>query len=788
MKSRFFILFFLCGLCLGHLQAQSLLSQANRQFQDLAYSNAIELYEKAIKDIKDSSKTSALLNLAYSYRQIRDSKNAERVYRMVLGEAKDLSSSLSKNYLYFAQALANNGKYDEAKEAYEKYDKAQQEDSQGKDFSKLYTNVAKVSKNATSYTVESLDNINTNRSEFSPAYYKKGLVFVSARNEGVMTKRVYNWNQTAFLDLFEIPDLSLVNSAKTSKLGGSASANPKTGRKGTYLLGSDEYTAPTANDAHTKGFYSKNGEGKIDPLQESAIEATNIRPLNTKYHEGPVAFFKDGSKILFTRNNYLNGSYKTSKDGINKLKLYMAEMVGEDWKNIKELPFNSDEYSVGHPSLSKDNKLLYFVSDMPGGIGGTDLYVSKYDGTNWSAPLNLGPAINTKGNEMFPFVDDIGNLYFASDGHAGLGGLDIFYAKLIDGVMAKKPKNLGAPLNSAKDDFGLITDAERKSGFFSSNRRRGGADDDLFRFERQGPLDPCLDIIVNVFDNETKTPLVNATVELSNKDESDASVKTLITDAEGNLRLCLNQDTDFSLKASQEGYLNNTMSFTTKDVNDDDPVRVEVPLEKVKPKPKMFTIRGLVTTQKDKKPISGVKVILRNECDGSIQEAETDANGAYQFEVPVGCDYSIEALKDNLGTMGSKIKNGDTEANITMFEKGDVIRIDNIYYDLNKWDIRSDASAELDKLVALMNKYPKMRIEFGSHTDSRASAKYNKTLSTKRAKSAVAYIVKQGVDAKRIIAAGYGEGKLVNGCKDGKPCTEEEHQQNRRTEIKILSL
>ncbi len=138
--------------------------------------------------------------------------------------------------------------------------------------------------------------------------------------------------------------------------------------------------------------------------------------------------------------------------------------------------------------------------------------------------------------------------------------------------------------------------------------------------------------------------------------------------------------------------------------------------------------------------------------------------------------------------MGSKIKNGDTEANITMFEKGDVIRIDNIYYDLNKWNIRSDASTELDKLVALMNKYPKMRIEFGSHTDSRASAKYNKTLSTKRAKSAVAYILKQGIDTKRIIAAGYGESKLVNGCKDGKPCTEEEHQQNRRTEIKILSL
>jgi len=263
-------------------------------------------------------------------------------------------------------------------------------------------------------------------------------------------------------------------------------------------------------------------------------------------------------------------------------------------------------------------------------------------------------------------------------------------------------------------------------------------------------------------------------------------------DAEGNLRLCLDTDMDFIFRASNEGYLNNSLSFTTKDLDVSELVRLEIPLEKVKPKPvpvKTFTLRGLVTTQRDKKPIPGVKVLLRNECDGSTQESVTDANGTYVFEVPSGCDYSIEALKDNLGMMGSKVKGGETaEANITMFEKGDVIKVDNIYYDLNKWNIRSDAADELNKLVALMNKYPKMRIEFGSHTDSRSSAKYNKTLSTKRAKEAVAYIVKQGIAAKRIIAAGYGESKLMNKCKDGVNCSEEEHQQNRRTEIKILSL
>lgn len=794
MKTSLLLIALAIGLWVSDAKAQTSLSQANRQYEQMAYSKAVDLYEQALKEnLKDSTKANTLIKLGYSYHQLRDTPNAERIYRALLGEGKTVPTNQANCYLYYAQALASNGKYDEAKEIYERYNLAQQEDQRSKEFTKLYTNVSKLSKNATSYTVEALDNINTNRAEFSPTYYKKGLVFVSARNEGINVKRVYGWNQTAFLDLYEVPDLSVVNSAKTSKLGGSAAANKSERNKGVYLLGSDEYTSPTANDSKTPGAYKTVKGKEIDPLQTPIIESQNMgKALNSKYHEGPVAFFKDGNKMLFTRNNYLNGKYKTSKEGINKLKLYSAEWLGNDWGKLKELPFNSDEYSVGHPSLSKDDKLLYFVSDMPGGFGGTDIYVSKYENNNWSTPINLGPAVNSKGNEMFPFVDDEGNLYFSSDGHAGLGGLDMFYAKLIEGVMAKKPKNLGTPMNSTKDDFGIITDGERKSGFFSSNRRRGGADDDLFRFERNGPLDPCQDLIVNVIDAESKTPLANASIEVVSKDESNPEVKTIEIDADGNLRLCLDTEMDFMFRASNEGYLNNTLSFTTKDLDVSELIRLEIPLDKVKPKPepvKTFTLRGLVTTQKERKPIPGVKVLLHNECDGSIQEAVTDANGTYKFEVPSGCDYSIEALKDNLGTMGSKVKGGETsEANITMFEKGDVIKIDNIYYDLNKWNIRPDATEELNKLVGLMNKYPKMRIEFGSHTDSRSSTKYNKTLSTKRAQEAVAYIVKQGVSAKRIIAAGYGESKLVNKCKDGTPCSEEEHQQNRRTEIKILSL
>jgi len=786
MKYFVYIFAFLwVGLGINQARSQSTLGQANQQFAGLAYAKAAELYEQALKtSSKDAATRDVLTNLAYSYRQIRDTQNAERVYRLLAA-----SGATPNDYLYLAQVLASNGKYNEAKDFYEKYDQSQMEDQRGKGFSKIYANVDKLTKNASSYTIEYLD-INTNRAEFSPTFYKKGLMFVSARNEGVNVKRVFSWNQTPFLDLYELPDLSAIGSKKTSKLGGSTAAATKI-KPHSYNVGNDFYTSPTANDTKTIGSPSPPNAKTVELLQEATVASKNAgKSINSKYHEGPVTFFKDGKKILFTRNNYNNGKYGKSKEGINKLKLYSAEIAGEDWKNIQELPFNSNEYSTGHPSLSKDEKLLYFVSDMSGGIGGTDIYVVKYENGNWSSPLNLGPSVNTKGNEMFPFVDQKGDLYFASDGHPGLGDLDIFYAKLIDGVIPKKAQNLGAPVNSPKDDFGLITDPERKSGFFSSNRRRGGADDDIYRFERQGPLNPCQDIIVNVFDAETKAPLSDATVELSNTSESEAQPKSVTTDAEGNLRLCLDAESDFLFKASNEGYLNNSLSFTTKDLDNSEPARLEIPLDKVKPKLKTFTLRGAVLTQKDKRPISGVKVVLRNECDSTIQDATTGADGTYQFEVPTGCDYSIEALKDNFGTMGNKLAKveTDSEANITMFEKGDIIKVENIYYDLNKWNIRTDAATELGKLVALMNKYPKMRFEFRSHTDSRSSAKYNKTLSTKRAKAAVAYLVKKGLSAKRVVAAGYGESLLMNQCKDGVNCTEEEHQQNRRTEIKILSL
>ncbi|GAB3904132.1 hypothetical protein GCM10028803_33620 [Larkinella knui] len=768
--------------------AQSLLKQADRQFDMLAYSNAIELYEQALNrtELGEEERLAIRSRLGYSYRQVKDSQNAERVYRTMLGSLKEPANEYIPCYLYFAQALASNGKYRESQEMYDLYSKYQNSDPRGKQLARLYNDLSILSRNPGNYKIEFLE-INTTKAEFSPMYYKEGLVFVTNKRPGNALKRVFSWDNSSFLDLYYMPETAVMGETVASLGGGSVSRKKKRA-KSVRTLGEDEYTDPTANDTRTVGF-------STGATSQSPGESVDTKPferaLNTKYHEGPVAFTKDGSKVIFTRNNYNKGKYRESADGINKLKLYVAESQKGSWGDAEELPFNSDDFSTGHPALSPDDNLLFFASDRPGGFGGTDLYVSRFADGKWSEPVNLGNEINTKGNEMFPFVDDRGNLYFSSDGHPGLGDLDIFYAQLTDKTAVKSVQNIGEPFNSSKDDFGIVTDGARMLGYISSNRWRGGSDDDIYRFRREGSLYACRELTIHVFDAQTKQALSNAWLDIDQKDIQDGKRQTQ-TDGEGNIRICLDPESDFRILTTMSGYQSNLLGFSTKGLSDDQPLRLEIPLNStqlVLTPPRKSKIRGRILTQTGRQPIDNVEVILRNLCDSTELKMMTGSDGSYEFLVDPGCEYSIEALKDCLGTTGARISpvaNANTE--LTMFRQGDIIQIDNIYYDLDKWAIRPDAAVEMDKLVVLMKKYPAMRIEMRSHTDSRASAVYNITLSMNRAMAAVTYLGKSGILARRMKAAGYGERLLLNGCRDGVKCTEAEHQRNRRTEIKILQI
>ena len=745
-------------------QAQSnKLRAANTEFDKMSYAQAVRNYESFLgngKHEKEQQKE-ALTKLAFSYRKLQDSKNAERVYRDLF---KDFDALLdSDQILYFAQALANNGKYRESQKMYSRYGEQQKEDLRGRKFTVAYMDNATFYKDSSLYNVDFVYPLNTRYSDFSPMFYENGLVFVSARNEGSGIKRVFNQNETPFLDLFLFSDTMSLRK-ETHKSMETIQAS----------LGSSGKSAKP-NKTQENDSFEDIEEPEIDEFSKS---------INSKYHEGPVTFFKDYKKIVFTRNNYNKGKAKKSEKGINMLKLFIATKKGNKWTDIKELPFNSNEYSTGHPALSPDNRKMYFVSDMPGGFGGTDIYVVDYREGNWGAPINLGREVNTEGNEMFPFVDEIGNFYFASDGHAGLGGLDMFYLEFRNGVPFGEAENLGVPINSTKDDFGFITDGNRSRGYFSSNRRKGYADDNIYAFTKG-----CNALNILVYDSQTNLPLANTELRMV---KNGVNKQGYITNSLGETSLCLESGADFEFKAFKEGYDVGTITYGTMSQSLSKQQHLKIYLEPAR-RP---LVKGRIVSEVDQNPIAGATVTLENERDGSVAMVITGVDGRYAFQPDRDGRYSVTAVKDNyakntenIGKIKNSKKNYSVERNFGMIAEGDIFRLDNIYYDLDKSEIRADAKKELDnKVIPVLKKYPDLQIELRSHTDSRASEEYNLRLSAERARSVADYLVSRGISSDRLVANGYGESELVNECDDSIKCEENAHQANRRTEFKILAV
>lgn len=763
-KYNIWLLAFIILIAQQTFAQSSRLKAANRSFENMSYIEAIRNYEDYLGTAKSGTPEmkETLTKLAYSYRKVQDSRNAERVYAELINHYnKDLESEI---YLYFAQALANNGKYKESQKMYSRYGQEQTTDMRGRRFTVAYMDNSHFYQDSATYKVDYLYSLNSRQSDFSPMYYKNGLVFVSAREEGGAIKRVFMQNQTPFLDLFMFADTAELRKDNIKVMKQASGAGG-----GSTFSTSDKLEAIAT-------------EEKEKPL--SKIEQFS-KTLNSKYHEGPVTFFKDYKKIVFTRNNYNKGRSRTSSDGVNKLKLYIAAENGKTWGSIKELPFNSDDYSCGHPSLSQDESKLYFVSDMPGGFGGTDIYVVDYRDGNWGSPVNLGREINTEGNEMYPYVDENGNMYFSSDGHEGLGGLDVFYVEMKEGIPLNDVKNLGTPINSEKDDFGLITNGTRSSGYFSSNRKRGYGDDNLYSF-RHG----CRKLNLLVYDAESKKPLEAVDVRMLKNGENK---ELFVTGTDGKVTVCLETGSDFEFKALKEGYESNGVSYGTFASSLKNQTSITIYLEKSQAP----IIKGTIVSELNQRPIQGAVVTLKNGKDGSKEQIVTGEDGRYEFQPKKEGEYSVTASKDlyavnteSLGKVKQSRKSPKTvEQNLGLVGQGDIFRLENIYYDYGQFFIRSDAAKELEtKLIPILKKYPNMKIEVRSHTDSRSSDAFNLKLSTNRARAVLDYLAARGIDTKRVVAKGYGETELLNNCDDEVACKEDQHQANRRTEFKILDI
>ncbi len=703
-------------------------NKANTLFEKTAYAKAIQLYEELSSAgyFPDSLQR----NLGVAYYKVINMGKAEPIFKALV----EKPSATPSDYYYYSKVLKFNGKFDEADIWLDKYLALNATDQSAQNQKTSAPYIKKLLEKER-YKIAKV-NFNSPNSDFGAVPYGNQIIFASSRPNEDLIKYEDSWKQTPFFALYTIPQMS-----------------------------------DTSKPTH---FTWK---------------------LNTIYHDGPVCFNQEQTEIFVTRNNYRYYLPRKDKAGVNNLKIHYAKRNKDgSWGALLELPFNSDNYSCGHATLTADGKTLFFSSNMQGSRGATDIYAVSRTDSGWSAPRNLGPEINTEGDEMFPFVGANGMLYFSSNGHKGMGGLDVFVARLgKDGKYTVK--NMGYPLNSNADDFGLFLRSDERTGFFASNRQGGEGDDDIYAFSITNPITFALELQGTTADIETKEWLSQATVTLL--PSNSAAEEKVETGDSHTFRFELEPEMTYTLTATRQGYSPVTIPVNPSTMTIvSDVIKVPLELKKVDE----WGIYGNVFLKPSMEIVPEVKVriektnrevvadLLTDGDKGFRQQLEPETNYILVFEkkgfLVKRVDYSTKGRKPGYININEIV-----EIAIEKVELNKTIEIPNIYYDLGKWNIRPDAAVELDKVVLFLNDNPDIKVELASHTDSRGSAQSNQSLSQKRAVSAVEYIVKKGgISSNRITAKGYGESKLKNQCADGVKCSEVEHQQNRRTDIRIVSF
>ena len=757
------------------LSAQSLLlKSAKKSFNHFHYVRAMDLYEKVI--MADSANIEALTNLSHCYDKLEDTRNQNRILSRLYA-LKALSPELMQKYAF---VLAENGDYEKSLAIYTSL-----KDPKSMAFAAAYKNIKSFYLDSTDYKIYDLKDLNSEQSDFCPTQFGKGFVFVSARAHHHSHNKAFAWNNSPFLNLYYVDTLKLWKSRyQTTVKEDYVSENHLVLASTEHDQFHSDVTEFNPNDTRTHGNHTPKNYNLA--FQNSTIKSFG-KQLNTKYHEGPVAFSTDFKTVYFTRSNYHKGKYSKSAEGINKLKIYTATISNDSvWDNITEMNFNSNEYSCGSPSISKNNQVLFFVSDQPGGFGGKDIYYCKWEQGTWSKPVNMGSRINTPNNEMFPHIGPDSILYFSSDGIPGLGGLDMFQVNLNNETA--KVTNLGFPLNSNKDDFGMMLYPDNASGYFSSNRKKQTHDDDIYFFKR----DFKLLLKGKITDKNTKKKIAYAYIFI--KDEKGQIIDSVQSDKNGFYNSkAISTNHEYQLWVKRPGFYADSMVFNTKKNIANDSLIKDFALKRSNLK-----VEGFVITSDTKQPLTNIPLELFDDCSKQTVKVMTDAKGFYSLTLKPNCCYVISTVLPNCGELTTKadatqIHKDVYRLDLSVLCKGDIIKIENIYYDLDKWEIRPDAAQELDKLLALFKMYPDLKIELRSHTDCRSSALSNQILSDRRAKRAAEYLVSKGVKNSQITGRGYGEKLLVNNCSCednniSKPCSEEEHQLNRRTEIVILGV
>jgi len=733
---------FLTIVCFSSFSQSGKLKKANTYYEKLAYKLAIENYTDLLStDLADAELKS---KLAYSYYNVNDLVNAEKYYSEALSNGK-LSN---EHYFYYAQTLKQNGKYAESDKVMNLFYEKSNSDKRAVSYANNRSYLDKIEKEGIHFTISNAD-FNSAESDFGGYQYSKSneVYFISSRRN-TLVKYNWMWNGGKFLDLFMV----------------------------------------------------KNEKASLPKL---------ISKVSTTFHEGPLCFNSDESMVYYTRNNISKGKNRRDQKGIQNLKLYTARVDEKGkWVNELETTLNSKDYSIGHPAISNDGKSIYFASDMPGGFGGADLYMASLNADgSIGKPINLGKEVNTEGQEMFPWISPDGLLFFSSNGHIGLGGLDVFVMSIEkDGKSFGNLTNVGKPVNSQKDDFALTFNKDGKSGYFSSNRIGGKGDDDIYSFQLNRPFVFKMRLVGSVLDQSTKQTLAGSTVYL--KDASGNVIASVVADDKGNYSFDVDPNKEFVIVAQNKDYTENKTTVKTSP-QAGSTIKADVELAKI---PQI----GLIGTIKDNKSgqlLDGVTIKIKDKKTGEVVfEGTTTQKGDFIKELTKNkvndvLNYDVTLSKQGYLTKTIEYTHKiDKPGLINLNEKLDVslgkveigvdlstlINIKPIYFDLGKYEIRKDAAVELDKIVKVMNEYPTMEIELGSHTDCRSSIASNLKLSDNRAKASAEYIKKRISNPQRIYGKGFGESKLKVNCPcEGavkSNCSEEEHQKNRRTEFIIIKM
>ena len=603
--------------------------KADRLYDRLQFVKAAEEYLK----LSDSELNSdyVITKLANCYYNLFETSEAEKWFKKIVNKNPD-----AELIYKYSQMLKANGKYKESNLWMNKFSEMKPYDSRAISFKNTPNYIDKIINKGKRFNIQNLK-INSEYSDFGATIYKNKLYFVSSRNEKA-TSRNYGWNDEPFLDIF----------------------------------------SSTIND---KG---------------SHLPADLFDELNSKFHEGIVSFTPDGNTAYFTRESYYEDEYQ--KDSLNNTKysqlyIYKATKLKDSWDTFESLEINDVNFSNKNPMVSPDGKHLYFSSNMPGGFGLYDLYKAEIkDDGSLGKVENLGQNINTEGQEAFPFVTGENMLYFSSDGHLGLGGLDVFYSKNVDDKWSNS-KNVGIPVNSGADDFAFMIKEE--NGYVSSNRTGGVGKDDIYALKKIRPLcDLLLETVV--LDSKTNSPIETALTSVSDGEGTINNSKT--TNEKGLVEFMIECENEIKFVVSKEGYESKILDIKLLDI---DPPLLEVMLD---------PIEELIVEEK--------------------------------------------------------------------------VELSPIYFEFDKFNITNEGAFELDKLVAIMQKYPEMKIRVEAHTDNRGPSSYNLKLSENRAKSTAQYVISKGIDENRISGVGKGENEPVIECSGS--CSNEDHRTNRRSEFIIL--